>query len=160
MNLKKGDLIVRHGKVLKVSLIEKDSIDLQPFFESQASNGLTFTINVSQINDGYIRKLPNKAEVKKMIKEINKKQASGAKLPAFDIKTALTQNKLEDTLAIIKTLSIIKEENDGVLMGGKLTTYRLAMRQATNEIAAVNDISIENAETFLRKSLKIKPKTK
>ena len=45
-------------------------------------------------------------------------------------------------------------------MGGKLTTYRLAMRQATNEIAAVNDISIENAETFLRKSLKIKPKTK
>ena len=87
---------------------------------------------------------------------INKKFNNQSKLPAFDIKTAFSQNKLEETLKIIKTLYLEKSKKDNILLGGKLTTLKLAMIQATNEIAATNGISPQKAEQLLKSSLKIK----
>ncbi len=156
LKLKINDLVVRHGKVLKVSKISKNSVDLQPFFESQSSNGLTFTLNLSQVNGADIRKLTSKPNLKKLIALINKKFNNQSKLPAFDIKTAFSQNKLEETLKIIKTLYLEKSKKDNILLGGKLTTLKLAMIQATNEIAATNGISPQKAEQLLKSSLKIK----
>ncbi len=110
IRLNVGDLVVRHGKVLKVFQIDQDTIDLQPFFNFQASNGLTFTLMTKNAHDGHIRPLASKAEIKRLMNLIIKTSADETSPPAFDIKTALTINQFQDTLWIIKILWLEKQK--------------------------------------------------
>ena len=139
LNLSVNDLVVRYGKVLKVFEVDKDTVSLQPFFEKQSGNGLTFTINLTSVNDGSIRKLDTKAKIKQLQKDIIKKSLTKEDCPAFDSKTALSLNQLEDTLWTVKALYIEKQEKAGVLLGGKLSTFKNAIQQASQEFAAINN---------------------
>lgn len=138
-----GSLVVRYGKILKVSKVEKDTIYLQPYFKSKVSSGLTFTINLSHANDGHIRPLTSKSKIKGLINSIIKKPSSKLKLPKFNAKTALISNEFISTLWVIKTLWVEKQEKGGTLTGSKTGIFKKAMIQATQEMAIANHTTPE-----------------
>ena len=159
LHLTIGDLVVRHGKVLKVSRINKSIISLRPFFDSRSNNGLIFTLELKNAYDGHIRQLISKNKIKILLDLIIKKSTSRANPPVFDIKTALTQNQFEETLQVIKILWLEKQKKSDILPSSKLNVFRQAMLQATEEIAAVNHTSPEQAKLLILSGLKSSQKT-
>jgi len=153
LRLNIGDLVVRHGKILKVFKISQDTVELQPFFDFKGNNDLTFTLNLKNANDGHIRQLVSKTKIKTLLNLIIKKSAAKANLPVFNAKTALTHNQLEETLWVIKTLWLEKKKNSDILSSGKSTIFRRAMLQATEEIAATNRTSPKNAKSLILSGL-------
>ncbi|MBU1084820.1 MAG: hypothetical protein ABIJ43_00290 [Candidatus Beckwithbacteria bacterium] len=153
LSLVVGDLVVRYGKVLKVFKIKKDTIEFQPFFAFQAVNGLSFTLKLKNAYDGHIRQLVSKSKIKKLLSLIIKKPSAKINPPVYNTKTALNKNQLEETLWIIKILWLEKQKKANTLLGGKLVVFRKAMLQATNEIAAVNKTSPNQAELLIQSGL-------
>ena len=153
LRLNIGNLVVRHGKILKVFKANQNTVELQPFFDFKGNNDLTFTLSLKNANDGHIRQLVSKAKIKTLLKLIIKKSASKTNPPVFNAKTALTQNQFEETLWVIKTLWLEKKENSDTLSSGKSTIFRRAMLQATEEIAATNRISPEKAKSLILSGL-------
>lgn len=158
LNLAVGDLVVRNGKILKVFKVKKDTINLRPFFHIQTSNGLTFTLLLAHTNDGHIRRLVSRNKIGKLLNLIIKKPTIKNDYPAFDTKTALSHNQLAKTLWVIKTLWLEKKEKLGILQGVKLTVFRQAMVQATEEIAAVNHTSPEEVKLSILSGLEFSQK--
>ena len=158
LTLNIGDLVIRHGKILKVFEIKKDTVNLQPFFDFQGNNGLAFTLDLKNAYDGHIRKLVSKGKIKDLLNLIIKKSTSKAKSPVFDPKTALSQNQLEETLWVIKNLWLEKRAKSNVLPSGKLNIFKRAMLQATEEIAATNHTSPEQAKLLILSGLKLSAK--
>ena len=158
LNLAIGDLVVRSGKILKVSQIKKDTINLRPFFHIKTSNGLTFTLMLAHTNDGHIRRLASKNKIGKLLKLIIKKPTVGNNNLDFDPKTALSHNQLAKTLRAIKALWQEKQKKSGILQGTKLTVFRQAMLQATEEIAAVNNTSPEEVKLSILSGLEFSQK--
>lgn len=149
-----GDLVVRNGKVLKIFKISQETISLQPFFHCRSNNGLTFTLKRDLVNDGHIRRLVSKTKLKKLLNLIIKKTISLDRCPDYNAASALISNKLTDTLWIIKTLWLQRQENSNTLPGGKLSIYQKALIQTTEEIAAINQTSPEHAKLLLMSDLK------
>ena len=160
LNLAIGDLVVRNGKILKVSQIKKNTIDLRPFFHIKTSNGLTFTLMLAHTNDGHIRRLASKNKIGKLLNLIIKKPLAKKDYPVFDAKTALNDNQLAKTFRAIKILWREKQKKSGILQGTKLTVFRQAMLQASEEIAAVNKTSIGKAESTILSALNFCQKNK
>ena len=155
LRLKIGDLVVRYGKVLKVSQLNKDTISLQPLSKLQSSNGLTFTIKFDSPQEGHLRRLISKDKLKQLMNQIIKKPITKEDCPVYDSNSALNSNRLADSLWVIKTLFLEKQEKSNTLPGGKLTIFQKALIQITEEVAAVTNTTIEKAKTQLLSALKI-----
>lgn len=153
LNLKIDSLVVRYGKVLKVSKIEEEVIQFKPFFSAQGDNDLTFTLKLDNVHDGHMRSLNSKDSIKTLLNSIIKKPIQEINLPKFDSKTALIGNQLEDTLWVIKNLWTEKKENSDTLPSGKQTILKKAILQAVNEIAAANNGLPDKAEAKLTSDL-------
>ncbi|MFH0943452.1 MAG: hypothetical protein V1810_04755 [Candidatus Beckwithbacteria bacterium] len=158
-NLTVGDLVVRYGKVMKVFQINQDTVSLQPFSTLKTKNSLTFTLKRGQAHEGHIRPLVSKAKLKQLLDLIIKKPLTKDRCPVYNADTALRQNKFADTLWVIKTLWLEKQEKSNTLPGGKLTIFQQALIQITEEIAAVNHISPQQAKILLLSGLKSSLKT-
>ena len=152
--LRVGDLVVRHGKILKVFKVKQQTVHLKPFFDFKGNNDLTFTFSIKNINDGHIRKLVSKSKIKTLLNIIIKKSTTKDNSPVFNAKTALSQNNFEETLWIIKTLWLEKKKNLNILSSGKSRIFRDAMLQVTQEIAATNCTSPEKAKLLILSRLK------
>lgn len=154
LELSVGDLIVRFGKILKVFQVKTDTVGLKPFFDFKGNNGLNYTLNKKNLDDGNIRLLVSKEKIKTLLNQIINKSSIEKDSPVFDAKTALCQNKFEETLWVIKNLWLEKKEKMNTLSGGKLTIFKRAINQASEEIAASSNISIEKAELLIMSGLK------
>ena len=157
LNLTVGDLVVRYGKVLKVFQIKKDAVSLRPFFNSQSSHGLTFTLKQKSVSQGHVRRLVSKTKLKDLLNLIIKKSIAKDRCPAFDSDTAL--NRLTDALWVLKTLWLEKQERSDTLATGKSNIFQRVLLQTAEEIAAVNRTSPERAKLQLLSGLKASLKT-
>lgn len=153
-SLKKGDLVVRYGKVLKVIQINKNTVELQPYFNLQANNDLTYSIQLQQTDQRYIRPLTTKKQVTQLLKSIKTKLKQSNAVNYADIESNLKTNLLEETLLAIKTLLIEKRSQNGILPSRKLKLFRQAMLQASEEISISNKILPEKAKLLILSSLK------
>lgn len=154
LKLSNGDLVVRFGKILKVIKINQNTATFKPFFDFKGNNGLTYSLNLKNLDDGHIRLLVSKGKIQSLLKQIINKSTPGTDSPIFDAKTALCQNKFEETLWVIKNLWLEKKEKLNTLSSGKLSIFKRAMTQATQEIAASTNISPEKAEALIISGLK------
>ncbi|AKM79219.1 MAG: hypothetical protein UX85_C0007G0086 [Candidatus Beckwithbacteria bacterium GW2011_GWB1_47_15] len=159
LNLTVGDLVVRYGKVLKVFQIKKDAVSLRPFFNSQSSHGLTFTLKQKSVSQGHVRRLVSKTKLKDLLNLIIKKSIAKDRCPAFDSDTALNRNRLTDALWVLKTLWLEKQERSDTLATGKSNIFQRVLLQTAEEIAAVNRTSPERAKLQLLSGLKASLKT-
>ncbi|MCX6816343.1 MAG: hypothetical protein NTZ93_00510 [Candidatus Beckwithbacteria bacterium] len=149
-----GDLLVRHGKVLKVSHVKKDSIDLQPYFNLKASHGLTYSVQLQNSHNPNLRKPVSREKAEQLLVSISKLPNKTAALNLLEIKSALNTNELAETLKLLQQLWLEKQDKSGFLAGGKLGIYQQAMIQATQEIAAAKGILLEKAELLILSTLK------
>lgn len=153
-SLKKGDLVVRYGKVLKVIQINKNTVELQPYFNLQTNNELTYSIQLQQTDQRYIRPLTTKKQVTQLLKSTKTKLKQSNTVNYADIESNLKTNSLEETLLAIKTLLIEKRSQNGILPSGKLKLFRQAMLQASEEISVSNKILPEKAKLLILSNLK------
>jgi len=150
-SLKPKDLVVRYGKVLKVTKVTKTSIELQPFYNANKNNQITYTVKLQQTSQDYIRPLTDKKEVNALLKNLAK--SSGSNKEYLKIQANPKTNSLKDSLFVIKALTVEKKKNDGNLPSGKQNIYKLAMTQASEEIGAIKKISVEKAEKLILSNL-------
>ncbi|MDZ7586302.1 MAG: hypothetical protein U0946_00990, partial [Patescibacteria group bacterium] len=101
-----------------------------------------------------IRKLISKTKLKQLLDLIINKTITQKHCPVYNAASALNSNQLNDTLWIIKTLWLEKQEKSDILPGGKLTIFKKAIIQTTEEIAAINNISPDQATSLLMSGLK------
>lgn len=148
-----GDLVIRHGKILKVSQISKDSVDLQPYFNCAESHGLTYSVQLPKEDNDKMRKPVASGKIKQLLALILKKRAKETNINIIETRSALNTSKLAETLKIIKSLWQEKQGKSGFLAAGKLGLYRQAMLQATEEIAAAKGILPKQAELLVLSSL-------
>ncbi len=142
--LKPKDLVVRYGKVLKVIKVTKTSIELQPFYNLNKNNQITYTVQLQKTSQEYIRPLTDKKEVNVLLKNLTKSSESIKKY--LKIQADPKTNSLKDSLLVIKALTVEKQKNDGNLPSGKQNIYKLALSQASEEVGAVKKISVEKAQ--------------
>ena len=154
LKLRVGDLVIRHGKVLTVTQVNKNSIDLQPYFNFAASHGLTYSVQLVETDNEHIRKPVAGGKIKELLTLIFKKPSPAVENNLVETRLALNTNQLAETLKIIKSLWQEKLAKSGFLAGGKLGLYRQALLQATEEIAAAKGILPKQAELLVLSSLK------
>jgi len=154
LNFSVNDLVVRYGKVLKVLRINQKTVSLQPFFHIKSSRGLTYVLKLNNAYDGHIRQLASKAKLKQLLKLIIKKPIAKKQCPAFNSSTALSFNKLTNTLWTVKTLWLEKQANSNSLTGGKFNIFQQAVNQTTEEMAAINQTAPEQEKLLLLSALK------
>lgn len=154
LSLAVGDLIVRHGKVLKVSQVKKDSIDLQPYFNFKESHGLTYSVQLQNSNNVSLRKPVSREKAEQLLVSISKQPSQTLEINLLETKSALNTNELAETLKVLRKLWLEKQDKSGFLAGGKLGIYQQAMIQATQEIAAAKGILLEQAELLILSTLK------
>ncbi len=68
--LKVGDLLVRFGKILKISAIKTQSIELLPFFNLKSNHGLTYTIPAENLNQDQIRPIVTLEKLNRLLKTL------------------------------------------------------------------------------------------
>jgi len=153
-SLKKGDLVVRYGKALKVLQVNKNTVELQPYYNLQASNNLTYTVQLQQTNQHYIRPLTTKKQITQLLKLIKTKSKQSNSVNYADLDSNLKTNLLKETLLAIKALWLEKRSQNGILSSGKLKLFRQAMLQASEEISISNKILPEKAKLLILSNLK------
>jgi RNA polymerase-interacting CarD/CdnL/TRCF family regulator len=153
-SLKKGDLVVRYGKALKVLQVNKNTVELQPYYNLQASNNLTYTVQLQQTNQHYIRPLTTKKQITQLLKLIKTKSKQSNSVNYADLDSNLKTNLLKETLLAIKALWLEKRSQNGILPSGKLKLFRQAMLQASEEISISNKILPEKAKLLILSNLK------
>lgn len=152
--VKVGDLLVRFGKILKVSQIKDGSIELRPFFNFQSSNGLTYSVQNENLTTGHVRPLISRNKLDELLKLILIKHSETVAINVTETKTSLSTNELAESLRLIKDLWLEKQNHAGFLPGGRLSLYQQALTQASEEIAAVKGIVPDQARTLVLTTLK------
>ena len=152
--VKIGDLLVRFGKILKVSQIKEGSVELRPFFNTKSSNGLTYSIQDTSLDSGSVRHLVSKEKLGVILAKILKATTTTLEINVTESKVSLSTHELTDSLRIIKDLWLEKQNHAGFLPGGRLSLYQQALIQASEEIAAVKGILPEQAKLLVLTTLK------
>lgn len=149
-----GDLLVRFGKILRISEINSDTIQMRPFFQMKMNNGLTYLINNKNLYKDNIRKLVSKETLKQLFNKVFLTNTETAEINVVESRSVLSEQGLEESLQLIKMLWLEKKSHTGNLPGGKLTLYQQAVDQASEEIAAVKGILPQQAKLLLLAALK------
>ena len=151
--LKVGDLLVRFGKILKISAIKTDSVELHPFFNLKTSSGLTYSIPSESLNHGQIRPIVTLEKLNQLLKTLFIK-SSPVSVDVIDTKNALNTHELSETLLLVKSLWLEKQNHTGFLPSGRLSLYQQALTQSTEEIAAIKSILPDEAKLLVLSLLK------
>ncbi|MBU2051662.1 hypothetical protein KKH13_00465 [Patescibacteria group bacterium] len=151
-----GDLIVRYGRVLKVLGIKDKKVAFAPRFSTQKNGSLTYMIPVKNIAGSNYRRVVSKDKLKNLFGSILTKPMPAEEPGTIAIKSSLGGNSLTETFTVIKTLWSEKKSKAGVLAGGKLSLYQLALEQAVEEVAAVKGIVLDKAKLLIMDALKSK----
>lgn len=154
MKFKVGDLVVRFGKILKISTIMAESIKLRPFFNLQSNHGITYSIPSQNFTDGHIRPLVSQENLSQLLKLNLTRNSDAVTVNVTETKTTLSTHELSESLELIKTLWLEKQTHAGFLPGGRLNLYQQALTQASEEIAAIKGILPEAAKTLVLNTLK------
>ena len=112
--LKVGDLLVRFGKILKISAIKTDSVELHPFFNLKTSSGLTYSIPTESLNHGQIRPIVTLEKLNRILKTLFMKTSPvTVSVDVIDTKNALNTHELAESLFLVKTLWLEKQNHTG-----------------------------------------------
>lgn len=151
---KVGDLVVRFGKILKISTIMAASIKLRPFFDLQSNHGITYSIPSQNFDNGHIRHLVSQESLPQLLKLNLTPSSKTVIINVTETKSALSTHELSESLELIKTLWLEKQNHAGFLPGGRLNLYQQALTQASEEIAAIKGILPEAAKILVLNTLK------
>ncbi|MFC1627471.1 hypothetical protein ACFL18_02890, partial [Patescibacteria group bacterium] len=98
LRLNVGDLVVRYGKILKVTKVSKNNIELQPLYNTNTNNQITYSVKTQITDNHFIRRLTEKKELKRLLTQLSKPLKSTADY--LKIQADPKTNLLKDSLSV------------------------------------------------------------
>jgi RNA polymerase-interacting CarD/CdnL/TRCF family regulator len=155
LKLKVGDLMVRYGRVLKITKISKGVVFLKPYFDAKNNMGrLSYSLPIKNMKMNKLRRVLSKGELDKLLKKALMEPDKDKELLALKMKDPLENNDLAETMKVVRMLWLEKRANSGSLPGGKLTVYKQALEQLVGEAAAICGLTLEKADIKINTVLK------
>jgi len=156
LKLKFRDIVVRYGRVLKAFKISKGMVFLKPYFKTNNNSmDLIYSLPLKNIGLTKIRRIVSKEKLDSLFELILNKFGKDGEVVISATKELLGNNDLTETMKVVKNLWLEKEAGLGSLSGGKLTAYRQALDQTTEEVAAVRGLSLEKAKIEVVSALRV-----
>jgi len=155
---KVGDKIVHYSKIFRIFKIKgrknKDKvIFFRSLFKSRENRKLVFSIPMSLINRANIRKLLSRNKLKLLLKKLAKKPDIKAPINLLKVKEGLNLNDPEKNIQILNCLWGEKNDQSTSFNKSKEEALKLAIKQLSQELALVNNISLTKAQQKIKKVL-------
>ncbi len=162
---KKGDKLVRFGRVYEIFKITKEEnpdteekeqyIHFQPVYETQANRSLVCAIPISNIEKTNIRRPMSVEEVDKLLDLMMDKVDNPTKrFNTRQAKEVLKSNDPRKISLILKRLAVVRRDPDTNFTYTKKRIFRKGMKRLQEEIALVKDMDIDETSQMLRDLLK------
>jgi RNA polymerase-interacting CarD/CdnL/TRCF family regulator len=153
IKFKRGDKVVKYGKTYRIVKVKKGVIVYKPYFKEGGNNSLVSSIPLKSIKDNYIRKLVSKYRLREFIKKILYKRGRIEQVNITEIKASLGENDMSKTLTAVKKMWLEQKDKSRIMAKSRKDVYKQARRQATEEIALVRGVSLEEAKLMLDRAL-------
>jgi len=161
-SLKVGDRIVDFGQVYRIFKIEKQKrakgkeetvIFFRPYFKTKQNRTLICSIPVNNIKKTKIRRPISKKELRKLLKELSQKSDIEIPINITRAKEMLNLNDPHEIVRILKSLWLEKNDKSTSFTKTREKVLRLAIKRLVEEVALVNNMSIEKAKSQIEEAL-------
>jgi len=161
-SLKVGDRIVDFGQVYRIFKIEKQKrakgkeetvIFFRPYFKTKQNRTLICSIPVNNIKKTKIRRPISKKELRKLLKELSQKSDIEIPINITRAKEMLNLNDPHEIVRILKSLWLEKNDKSTSFTKTREKVLRLAIKRLVEEVALVNNMSIEKAKRQMEEAL-------
>lgn len=160
---KVGDKIVRFGKVYRIFKISKQktfegkeekTIFFRPYFKTKKEErDLIFSFPIEKIDKVNIRRPFSKRRLEELLSGLSKKSDIKEYINVAKTREVLTQNDLNKTVEILKTIWREKKNESKILTKSKKDIFDLSMRYLAEEAAFVLGVSLGTARKKVKKAL-------
>lgn len=161
-SLKVGNKIVDFGQVYRIFKIEKQKrakgkeetvIFFRPYFKTKQNRTLICSIPVNNIKKTKIRRPISKKELRKLLKELSQKSDIEIPINITRAKEMLNLNDPHEIVRILKSLWLEKNDKSTSFTKTREKVLRLAIKRLVEEVALVNNMSIEKAKSQIEEAL-------
>ena len=161
-SLKVGNKIVDFGQVYRIFKIEKQKrakgkeetvIFFRPYFKTKQNRTLICSIPVNNIKKTKIRRPISKKELRKLLKELSQKSDIEIPINITRAKEMLNLNDPHEIVRILKSLWLEKNDKSTSFTKTREKVLRLAIKRLVEEVALVNNMSIEKAKRQMEEAL-------
>lgn len=159
--IKIGAKIIEDGKVYRIFKIEKrqfqgeteNFIFYKPYFNYNDGDTVICSIPSSSINKTSIRPPASIDDIKDLIKSLGIRTEKTDEFDSNDAKDMLKENRLKRTALVAKKYWLKKHSEIDKLSFSQRRIMQNAIESLTEEIALVNNLSLEKAETLITSKL-------
>lgn len=161
-SFKVGDKIVDFGQVYRIFKIKKQKnakgkeeevIFFRPYFKTKQNRTLICSIPVNNIDKTKIRRPISKKELRKLLKELSQKSDIETPINVSRAREILNLNDPYKTVQILKSLWIEKNDESTNFTKTRESVFGLSMKRLVEEVALVNNVSIEKAKRQIKQTL-------
>jgi RNA polymerase-interacting CarD/CdnL/TRCF family regulator len=160
-NFKVGSKIVEAGIVYRIFKIDKKTFNgkrekfiyYKPYFKNESNQTIVCSIPVSNIGQTSIRKPVSHQEINDLITLLKTKTTKTDDFDGTDAKEILKENKIKKAALVAKKYWQKKHSQEEKLSFSQRRVMQDAIDSLTEEIALVNNISLEKAEKIITTNL-------
>lgn len=164
IKFKKGDKIVRFGRVYEIFKITEDEnpvteeeetiIHFKPLYETQANQSLICAIPVDNLDKTSIRQPMSKEEMEELLDFLKSKIEMKKRFNTRQAKEILKSNDAEKISLILKKLAIVRRDPDTNFTYTKKRVFRQGLKRLQEEVALVMGMDLSETRTMLLDILK------
>lgn len=160
--LKKGDVIVRFGVVLRVYKTEKmpnsdDESDkmlhFEPVYKTRSNETLKLSIPLENLDKTTIRLPVTKTVMNEELKFLRQAEYEKQQFNQLKVKRIISDNDLHELFRVLKTLWEEKRDENKNFTISKRNTFGMVMYRITQEVAYVLEMELEEAEEKIESAL-------
>lgn len=159
---KKGDLIIDKGRVYKIFKVEVEKDDegkeerlifYKPHFTSKKNETLEVSIPEKNMKSGEVRKPVDEEKMDEYMESLTKLKKMEKRLNIKSAKAVLGNNDIDETVEMLRMSWSDKENEEVNFTTSKRRVYKRLKRRVAMELAAVEDIDINEAEKRINTAL-------
>lgn len=157
-NIKKGDNLVYHNRVLKVVKIQKNKklddmcVLAKPYFVTRTGLMTSFSIPFASMEEGNIRKLMSKTSVEKLLRTLQHETVhDGEKINVSDV--VFAELTTEDMITMLQLFWDERAQDSSKFATSKKLLMNRLLRSLSHIVGAAYSISLEKAEDRINKRL-------
>lgn len=162
VKFKTGDLVVDKGRVYKIFKVRKKKdedgeeqriVHYKPLFENRKNETLEVSIPAENIKNSGIRKPVSKKQVKEYLKSLEELKDIEKRLNIKSAKAVLGDNDIDETVDMLRMSWADKLNEDVNFTTSKRRVFRRLKGRVAAEMAAVMDISLNDAKKKINEAL-------
>jgi len=159
---KKGDFLIDFGQVFKIIRIDtvKTSsgtdklLVFTPYFKTDNEAEITSSLPESNLDKTTIRKPSSKKDFEYVMSILSDKKVEPEIVDVLTAKAVLNQNDPTLVAETIRKLYLEKSDQDVKFTSSKKYVYQMLISRLAEELALINNISLEKAQTKVENKIK------